>query len=1672
MAVDYGDIFCQAVQQIVNKSIESLEYDISNECTIIKIVDKAYGKYLVSDGTISFEAIAAEGSYYNEGDRVVVTIPKGDYNKQISILTKIVNEWSGPAGFVPPADTIIKCTNNLAVNLLLDGAKSLAANGILEEGGENRPTSISLGSFDTSNLIGFDKIYVSAQFKSLLTNVIEGEYGLKFILTNNKGSKYICPFNSSDMLGNPYEFSTYFLQDRAFNIPEEFQNIVGVSVIFYQNGQFKEGDGEYVKSIVDNLFIDKIELYFGYDSSKEIKESVTIHCDNLTYSSLSGESRDVKLVWTHKISDYEMETIDNFKYNQSGLYEIRWYQYSSGCSEEERDEYGGENWKLLNKTRPPIIPENYPFTFTVNMRGSKTKEQVKVICFEKTYPLINDPTYEVKIQYPSNILTFENTNEETSGGESSKEVIDKGLQLVFRDNSFGNYFIYDQNNEITDLKLGSQKREIELTYNGIEINEDTPVNITKVEWTLPQNNTMISYNPKQWEKAEGQEAAQSSTIFNYTIKNKWEESLGNNIIQCSVWVDGQLYKTLTETLRFGKKGTSGTGLTFILEMLDGKNAIYLDDDKELRVQAILIKESGKRLYFDENNSGIKWKLINENKDYITKDSSDGSDIITLKASDELESVPSDNYCILKASYDFGEEGEDIPTLEAYLPIPISISKNYRDLIGCKQIIYNHQGIPKYNNNAYQLQIVQDSGLFAMVDAKFDNTIASSNNYHQWKVSNLQDYRIKDYILGLTFNKAQEKETNEHTIWLVDQDDNNDTPILYEDSIATSSGENALTWESKDRIYVKYDSEITTEYGGFQYKGGWIVEAIERYDISLGDKTPNPASLKKCSEGGVGLSAAALYSKKENVDSVVQDQICVYCQDIWAQPILVMQSQYDFAMLNSWDGKLTIDENNGTILSTMLGAGRKNDDNKYSGVLIGDIQGGSGLKDTEHLTGVYGFQNGIMTYGLRENGTAFFGPYGNGRIEFDGTSGIISSVGWIKKNNTWELNPPKGEPGHNEDFLGRSTGTLIDLDDGMLLMNGGSDSYIKFNADGKGTLEMSLSGANIKLVDKGRESISSYIDLTADGLETEFRKGAIYTAVCSNPNVEYNKGQKRQLSLASFTAYDSKSQYCLAIEDIEQSGVTIAIQFTHQQLVDIENIETTIGKMQSRTGEALYLQIETQDPKPIYVNGKQTNSTPSCDSKGEYREDSCAFGWAANSTIYFTYHINPDRWEVSDSGLYSRLTQTADEIKSEVATIEGNLRSLITQTESSIMSEVYRKGGYGAICESVDRANGYYNVELNSAVDKTIDDIKTSEDVIAVTFTISSTTSQIGGGPIRYLNIDKKGKDSIYFNNTILLNDKEDNPNFSWSAGATIYFKWKESGNTGWHVVDSGAYSVIKQTTDAITATVRNKADATSGTPEASEFGYELTSNHFKLFSKKGESTIADTVLICDGTGLKVYGDGEFSGSLTATNTNFVTLSAGPFSIEEGTISGVNNIAGNYDTRITSNSLIISSKNPSSGHAGQIIITSNPGYTWDDMTIYAKRLAGPHGNNGGYGNIGYSAYPWDYAYIKKNSSIRKLKTNIKTYNIDQAYEELRSIPLYTYQYTGDGDSSRTTFLGTMIDYLPNEVIAITPTNDGTFFEPTSLTYWNIASTKVAQNKIDELELKIQELEERIKKYGID
>jgi hypothetical protein len=153
--------------------------------------------------------------------------------------------------------------------------------------------------------------------------------------------------------------------------------------------------------------------------------------------------------------------------------------------------------------------------------------------------------------------------------------------------------------------------------------------------------------------------------------------------------------------------------------------------------------------------------------------------------------------------------------------------------------------------------------------------------------------------------------------------------------------------------------------------------------------------------------------------------------VWSQPILIIQNRYPSPMLNAWDGKFKIDEENGTILSTMVSAGRKNKNNQFEGVLMGDIEAGAGFNpDNKSGLGIYGFNAGAQAFGFNIDGTAFLGKSGRGRILFDGNSGSISSASY---------NDPAVRP-RNETGTGykpSTAGMMIDLDDGFIDILGGT-----------------------------------------------------------------------------------------------------------------------------------------------------------------------------------------------------------------------------------------------------------------------------------------------------------------------------------------------------------------------------------------------------------------------------------------------------------------------------------------------------------------------------------------------------------------------------------------------------------------------------------------------------------
>jgi len=80
--------------------------------------------------------------------------------------------------------------------------------------------------------------------------------------------------------------------------------------------------------------------------------------------------------------------------------------------------------------------------------------------------------------------------------------------------------------------------------------------------------------------------------------------------------------------------------------------------------------------------------------------------------------------------------------------------------------------------------------------------------------------------------------------------------------------------------------------------------------------------------------------------------------------------------------LTFDEENGIILSRTVGAGSKDDRNRYRGVIMGDVA----QVDNTPIYGLYGYSEGVQSFGFKIDGTAFIGKSGKGQINFNGNSG--------------------------------------------------------------------------------------------------------------------------------------------------------------------------------------------------------------------------------------------------------------------------------------------------------------------------------------------------------------------------------------------------------------------------------------------------------------------------------------------------------------------------------------------------------------------------------------------------------------------------------------------------------------------------------------------------------------
>ena len=140
------------------------------------------------------------------------------------------------------------------------------------------------------------------------------------------------------------------------------------------------------------------------------------------------------------------------------------------------------------------------------------------------------------------------------------------------------------------------------------------------------------------------------------------------------------------------------------------------------------------------------------------------------------------------------------------------------------------------------------------------------------------------------------------------------------------------------------------------------------------------------------------------------------------PIHLLLNKYGNAAINGWDGNsVSIDKNgNGVILAPQIGAGQKEADNSFTGMLMGSVKEAN--KNTIDV-GLFGYNFGTRSIFLNaKDGSAIFGKKGPGQIIIDPTA----AQAMLYSNSYWSRYNDDGKPASYSSGNKANAGMLIDL----------------------------------------------------------------------------------------------------------------------------------------------------------------------------------------------------------------------------------------------------------------------------------------------------------------------------------------------------------------------------------------------------------------------------------------------------------------------------------------------------------------------------------------------------------------------------------------------------------------------------------------------------------------------
>ena len=497
----------------------------------------------------------------------------------------------------------------------------------------------------------------------------------------------------------------------------------------------------------------------------------------------------------------------------------------------------------------------------------------------------------------------------------------------------------------------------------------------EIGWTVPMEDTMLEFSEDLEQGSSVDLINQTRTYKNiltlsYNIASRYNLIKTRNTIQLSVNYQGMILKAETN-LTFTKEGEPGTnGTEFLCKIVPNT------DDKDFSAYPMMINGEwnfnvkNKKQPFKVQlwHSGVKvFEGIDTNDLTQNNFTTEGKAAIpvwsnlknkyTLQVSDNTD-FPVD--ATVKGSFNYnGYNGAESPANI----VKCAISSGGITYYATMPII------SVTTKDGYAIELVKDTGFrFATYSA---------------------DGRTPQYDNSTPFTLKVTKNIN---------------GVMEDISTLTKDQAVNYDWQVRGKIYDPVNKIWNTE----DYK--FLTERL----IFKSQVARNQAAYKPVENyNGECLNVA--------LECILTDASATEIGRIHI-PVHLLLNRYGNAAINDWDGNnVSIDENgSGVILAPQVGAGHKEKDNSFSGVLMGDVKE-SGKNVTE--TGLFGYHAGARTLFLNsEDGSAIFGKNGAGQLIIDPTQ----DKSYLYSNNYWKEYDVYGKPVDYTSENENNQGMLIDL----------------------------------------------------------------------------------------------------------------------------------------------------------------------------------------------------------------------------------------------------------------------------------------------------------------------------------------------------------------------------------------------------------------------------------------------------------------------------------------------------------------------------------------------------------------------------------------------------------------------------------------------------------------------